>query len=185
MRDASRSQARQNARALLEVAEERGDGEALRLRNELRQLAAQVGHHPLLRAALGGRGVTPADRGRILAAIAESAGASPLLSRLVDVLATRDHLSLVPVMGEVYAELANAANGILPVEATGAVALSAEQEQALLAVLRTATGSEVELSTKVEPEVLGGLRVKMKGRTYDGTVSGRLQALRRSLASGS
>jgi F-type H+-transporting ATPase subunit delta len=91
----------------------------------------------------------------------------------------------VPVLGEVYAELANAANGILPVEATGAVALSAEQEQALLAVLRTATGSEVELSTKVEPEVLGGLRVKMKGRTYDGTVSGRLQALRRSLASGS
>lgn len=185
MRDASRSQARQYARALLAVAEERGDGEALRLRDELRQLTEQVGHHPVLRAALRGRGVTSADRGRVLAAIAESAGASPLLSRLVDVLATRDHLSLVPALGEVYAELVNAAKGIVPVEATGAVALTTEQEQALLRELRAATGSEVELSTKVAPEVLGGLRVKMKGRTYDGTVRAQLQALRRSLASGS
>jgi F0F1-type ATP synthase delta subunit len=43
----------------------------------------------------------------------------------------------------------------------------------------------VELATKVEPGVLGGLRVKMGGRTYDGTVRAQLEALRRSLASGS
>lgn len=185
MRDVSRSQARQYARALLAVAEERGEDEALRLRDELRQLSAQVGRHPVLRAALGGRGVTLADRGRVLAAIAESAGASPLLSRLLDVLATRDHLALVPALAEVYAEQVNAAKGIVPVEATGAEKLSPEQEQALLAALRTATGSEVELATKVEPEALGGLRVKMEGRTYDGTVRAQLSALRRSLASGS
>ena len=46
-------------------------------------------------------------------------------------------------------------------------------------------GAEVELATKVEPEVLGGLRVRMGGRTYDGTVGAQLAALRRSLASGS
>jgi len=185
MRDVSRRQARQYARALLEVAEEQGGNEALRIRDELRELAALTGEHRGLRAALDARGVTLADRGQALAAIADSAGASPLLSRLLDVLATRDHLSLLPSLAEVYGEQVNAARGIVPVEATGALELTDEQEADLVDVLKTATGSEVELAKKVEPEVLGGLRVKMGGRTYDGTVAAQLQALRRSLASGS
>jgi F-type H+-transporting ATPase subunit delta len=185
VRDASRSQARQYARALLAVAQERGGDEPLRLRTELREFSRLTEEHPGLGLALEARGVTLDDRGRALAAIADSAGASPLVSRLLGVLATHDHLSLLPSLAEVYAELVNAARGIVPVEATGATELSAEQERALVEALETATGSEVELSTNVEPGALGGLRVTMKGRTYDGTVRARLQALRRSLATGS
>jgi F-type H+-transporting ATPase subunit delta len=185
VRDVSRRQARQYARALLEVAEEQGADEALRIRNELREFAALVGEDPRLRAAFDARGVTLADRGRALAAIADGAGASRLLSRLLDVLASRDHLSLLPAVAEIYGELVNASRGIVPVEATGVEELSDEQGKALVAVLRTSTGSEVELTTKVAPEVLGGLRVKMGGRTYDGTVEAQLRALRRSLATGS
>ncbi len=185
MRVVSRRQARQYARALLEVAEEQGGDEALRIRGELRALATFTGEHLGLRAALDARGVTLADRGRALAAIADSGGASPLLSRLLVVLATHDHLSLLPALAEVYGEQVNAARGIVPVEATGALELSDEQEGALIDALKTATGTEVELTRNVEPETLGGLRVKMAGRTYDGTVAAQLRALRRSLASGS
>jgi F-type H+-transporting ATPase subunit delta len=185
MRGSSRRQARQYARALLEVAGEQGDDEALRIRGELRTLAALPGSHPGLRAALDAPGVTLAARARALGAIAEGAGASPLLPRLLGVLATHDHLSLLPVVAEVYGELVNAAQGIVPVEATGAVDLTEEQEGALVDALRTANGSEVELTRTVDPAVLGGLRVKMGGRTYDGTVGAQLAALRRSLASGS
>jgi len=181
----SRSQARQYARALLVVAEERGEDEPLRLRTELRQLSTLTGEHRGLRAALDARGVTLADRGRALAAIAEGAGASPLVPRLLGVLAKNDHLSLLPALADAYGELVNAARGIVPVEATGALELTDEQERALVDALKTATGSEVELATKVEPEALGGLRVKMAGRTYDGTVAAQLHALRRRLASGS
>jgi F0F1-type ATP synthase delta subunit len=42
----------------------------------------------------------------------------------------------------------------------------------------------VELSARAAPEVLGGLLVRMGGKTYDGTVRGRLQALRESLVRG-
>jgi len=184
MRDASRRQARQYALSLLDVAEERGDDETLRIRDELRQLAALTSKHRGLRAALDARGVTLADRGRALAAIAENAGASPLLSRLLEVLAAHEHLSLLAAVAEIYGQLVNAARGIVPAEATGALELTDEQEGALVGALKTATGSEVELTKKVEPAVLGGLRVKMGGRTYDGTVAAQLRKLRRSLASG-
>jgi F-type H+-transporting ATPase subunit delta len=184
VRDASRGQARQYARALLVLAEEQGGDESLRIRDELRELAALTGRHRALRAALGARGVTLAARGRALSAIAEGAGASPLLSRLLGVLATRDHLRLLPALAEIYAEQVNASRGIVPVETTGAADLTAEQRKALVEVLRATTGSEVELAATVDPGVLGGLRVKMGGRTYDGTVRAQLAALRRSLATG-
>ena len=185
MRDVSRVPARQYARALLEVAEGRAADEALRIRDELREFASLHGTHRSLGAALDARGVSLAARGRALATIAEEAGASPLVSGVLKVMATRDDLSHLPALADVYGELVNAARGIVPVEATGAVPLSEQQEITLVGVLREVTGSEVELATRVAPEVLGGLRVKMKGRTYDGTVRGQLQALRRRLATGS
>jgi F-type H+-transporting ATPase subunit delta len=185
MRAVSRGQARQYARALFRLAEDRGGDAPLRLRGELRQLAALVEEHPGLRTAIAHPGVDPESRRRALVAIAESGGASALLVRLVGLLAARDHLSLLPTLAEVYGALVNAARGIVPAEATGAVALSGEQERALAEALRGTAGGDLELTTKLDPRVLGGLRVKMGGKTYDGTVRGHLAALRRSLASGS
>jgi F-type H+-transporting ATPase subunit delta len=185
VRDVSRGQARQYARALLAVAEERGVDEALRIRDELREFASLRGTHRSLGAALDARGISLAEGGRALATIAETAGASPLVSGVLAVMAARDDLRHLPALADVYGELVNAARGIVPVEATGAVPLTEEQETTLVDVLKGVTGSEVELATRVDPELLGGLRVKMKGRTYDGTVRGQLQALRRRLATGS
>jgi F-type H+-transporting ATPase subunit delta len=181
----SRGQARQYARALLVLAQEQGADVALRVRDELRELAALKGEHRGLSAALDARGMNLADRGRALVSIAESAGAWPLVSQLLGLMARRDDLSLLPALAEAYGDLVNAARGIVPVEATGAVELTPEQASLLAEAVRGATGSEVELATKVDPEVLGGLRVKMQGRTYDGTVRAQLDALRRRLATGS
>jgi F0F1-type ATP synthase delta subunit len=42
----------------------------------------------------------------------------------------------------------------------------------------------VELARRVDADVLGGILVRMGGRTYDGTVRSQLKALRESLAHG-
>jgi F-type H+-transporting ATPase subunit delta len=181
----SRAQARQYARALLGLAEERGGDEPLRVRGELRQLANLVAQHPGLRAAVDHPGVDVESRRRALVAIAERGGASELLVRVVGLLAARGHLALLAPLAESYGALVNASRGIVPAEVTGAIALTAKHERALVEALRVTAGGDLELTKKVDPEVLGGLRVKMGGKTYDGTVRGRLAALRRRLASGS
>ena len=53
--------------------------------------------------------------------------------------------------------------------------------RAVAEALRKATGQEVELQARADPALVGGLLVKMAGRTYDGTVRGRLRALRQRL----
>jgi F-type H+-transporting ATPase subunit delta len=170
--------ARRYARALLEVADREEGGVALALRDELRAFAALVWGHPALRRALLNPGLGSERRRRALAALAERAGASTLLRRLVDLLAARDRVALLPEVADAYGELSNAARGVVSAEAVSAAALSEAQGRALAAAL----GAAVELRRRVDPSLVGGLLVRMGGRTYDGTVRTQLAALRRRLA---
>ncbi len=77
-----------------------------------------------------------------------------------------------------YRELYNRDNGILPVTAVTAVALTAEQSEKLKAKLTTLTGKTVELTNRVEPGVLGGVRLDYDGKRVDDTVSHRLDTVR-------
>jgi F-type H+-transporting ATPase subunit delta len=178
---ASRPLARRYARALLDVGGRRGREAALALRDELRGFAAIVSGHDELRRALVHPGLGADERRRVLSAVAETAGASDILRRLIDLLAVRDRLSLLPDVAEAYAAAANAAHGVVSAEVGSAVALAEPQERALAGAL----GEAVELRARVEPELLGGLLVRVGGMTYDGTVRARLAALRRRLAASS
>lgn len=73
------------------------------------------------------------------------------------------------------------ARGILPVQAISAVALSEAQKQALTEKLHAKTGLTVQLETRIDPSVLGGVKLRYEGRELDGTTSGRMEALRRAL----
>ena len=77
-----------------------------------------------------------------------------------------------------YRELYNRDHGILPVTAVTAVELTAEQAEKLTAKLETLTGKKVELTNRVEPGVLGGVRLDYDGKRVDDTVSHRLDTVR-------
>ena len=66
-------------------------------------------------------------------------------------------------------------------QALTAAALTQDQQDRLATALSKAAGVTVELQAAVDPRLLGGVRVTMAGRIYDGTVRGRLQGLRRHL----
>ena len=138
--------------------------------------------HPELGAALLHPGVGAEQKQRLLAALAERAGATELLRRLLDLLAARDRIALLPDVVEAYAGLANAARGVVSAEVVSAVPLPEEQKRALGAALLGGRCTSVELRERVEPDLVGGLLVRSGGRTYDGSVRTRLAALRRRLS---
>ena len=77
-----------------------------------------------------------------------------------------------------YEESYNRDNGILPVTAITAVSLNAAQVEKLTAKLCQITGKQVKLHNRVDPEVLGGVRLDYDGKRLDDTVSHRLDAVR-------
>ena len=72
-------------------------------------------------------------------------------------------------------------HGIETVTVVSAVALDAAQEAELTAKLRSLTGKEIHLEKRVDPSVLGGLRLQMEGLQMDGTVKNKLDAIRSKL----
>jgi F-type H+-transporting ATPase subunit delta len=176
--------ARRYARAALDAAQSRGADAPAALRTDLLTLVGLVERHPPLRAALVDPRVGPDARRRLLEAVCEKARLSELTRRVVALLIAHDRLSLLPSLAAACGEELNARQGILAAEATCAAPLSEAQRRALARALGKASGLAVELRSHVDPEVLGGLRVRMGGRTYDGTVRAHLTALRRSLGGG-
>ena len=75
----------------------------------------------------------------------------------------------------------NLDNGILPVSAVTAVALTSEQAEKLSARLSSLTGKKIDLTNRVDPGILGGVRLDYDGKRLDDTVSHRLEAVRNML----
>jgi len=171
--------ARRYARALLEVAREQS--QAAEVREELRQAAGLLQAHPDLAQALSHPALAVERKQAIAREVFGRVRASALLGRLVGLLIARGRVELLGDIARAYTAAWNEQRGVLMAEAVTADALTGAQEERLSAALAAASGRGVELTTVVDPGVLGGVRVTMGGRIYDGTVRGRLTSLRRHL----
>ena len=98
------------------------------------------------------------------------------------ILCENGTLRELPGCARAYRIRYNEAHGILEATATSAIALTKEQTAALHQKLEALTGKTIDLQTKVDPAVLGGIRLDIDGTELDGTVQNRLAALRRNIA---
>jgi F-type H+-transporting ATPase subunit delta len=179
MRKGAQGPARRYARALLEVVSaQKADAAALQV--ELQQVATLFETNQELSRVLTHPALSAERRRKVLNGVFSDA--SPLLRRLLDLLVERGRLELLPHLSRFYTALWNEERGVLTAEAVTAVALESAQKDALGRALATATGKKVELETVVDPALLGGVLVRMGGRTYDGSVRARLHALRETLS---
>jgi F-type H+-transporting ATPase subunit delta len=174
------SVARRYARALLDVAIEKGNAPAMA--DCLREAAALLAQHADLRSAILHPALAVDKKRKIAKAI--WGGGDPLFDRLVDLLVERGRVAQLPAISVAYLELWNQHRGVVAAEAVSAVALAAPQQQALIAAAKNLAGREVSLSASVDPQLLGGVVLRMDGRTYDGSVRTQLQRLRTKLTSG-
>jgi ATP synthase F1 delta subunit len=73
-------------------------------------------------------------------------------------------------------------NRLLPVTVTSAVELDEGLVQDIGKRIEEQTGRKVELSSNVDPDVLGGLQVRVGNMVLDATVRNRLEQLRKQVA---
>jgi ATP synthase F1 delta subunit/ATP synthase F0 subunit b len=73
-------------------------------------------------------------------------------------------------------------NKLLPVTVTSAVELDEGVVDDIGKRIQEQTGRKVELSSNVDPDVLGGLRLQVGNMVLDGTVRNRLERLRKQVA---
>jgi F-type H+-transporting ATPase subunit delta len=176
----SPSSARRYADAAFEIAGRDGTHESWR--RETAAAAAALGEERLARA-LGNPALPMASRAELVGIALGSSVSRPALN-LVLLLLRRGRIDLLPRVATEFARLDDLRLGVVHATATSAAPLAPEDVRAMTARLERLTGGRVELTTNVDPSLLGGVVVRLGDRLIDGSVRGRLERLRSQLASG-
>lgn len=115
---------------------------------------------------------------KAVAAIAQQAGFGQVTSNLLHVVARNRRLSAIEDIIKGFKSLLASHRGEVTAEATSAVPLSDEQREALRATLKDVAGQDIELITKVDPSILGGLVVKIGSRQIDDSLRTKLNKMK-------
>ncbi len=169
---------RQGVRALLAVAQQAGRLD--QIETQLFAVLTLVGETPELQAALADRQRLLADRMALIGGLLDGRVAAET-RRLVEraVGARRRNFDLT--VERYLTEAAEMRNRDVA-EVRVARPLTAEQQARLRAALTAQTGRDLTLQVTVDPEVLGGVEVKVGSDIIEGTVAGRLEAARRAFS---
>jgi F-type H+-transporting ATPase subunit delta len=84
-----------------------------------------------------------------------------------------------------YERLWDEENRTLPVEITSAIALDAETTTGLGTTIGERTGRKVTLAARVDPDILGGVIIRVGNSILDASIRNRLEQLRRHVAQAS
>jgi len=117
-------------------------------------------------------------QGKALLAVLDAAGIKGLTRNFIGTVAANGRARELPGMATAFlAELARR-RGETTAEVTSAVPLTPAQTQQLGDVLRSVLGgSRVSIDARVDPDVLGGLVVKVGSRLFDSSIRSKLARL--------
>ena len=145
--------------------------------HQLKTLEGCFAQEPGYLRLLGAHNLPKAERCQILDECFRGK-VEPYVLNFLKILTERGYAKCFFDCCKAYRQMYNEDNGILPVEAVTAVALTQEQFARLQEKLEKLTGKTVELTNRVDPAVLGGVRLDYDGKRVDGTVSSRLDTIR-------
>ena len=100
---------------------------------------------------------------------------------LIKILCERHSVYTFPEVRRSYQRLYDASRGIEHVEAVTAVAMSEMQLERMRDRLSGMTGKKIIIKNTVDPEILGGVKLRYSGIQLDGSVKTRLDKFEASL----
>jgi F-type H+-transporting ATPase subunit delta len=123
---------------------------------------------------------TQEDKLRLIEKVLASRG-SPLLVNLLNVLAKHERLDVLRAVRAVAVREQEQRQGRVRVKVTSAAALSDSAVESLRQQLSQALSADPILEPVVDPQLLGGLVIRIGDTVYDGSVRNRLRQLRGKL----
>jgi F-type H+-transporting ATPase subunit delta len=109
-------------------------------------------------------------------------GVDPVVANFLALLIENHRMPVIFRVRREYDVLWERENQRLPVTVTSAVALDEATVKSIGDAIGQQTGQQVELTANVDPDVLGGLIVRVGNSILDASIRNRLENLRRSVA---
>ncbi len=108
--------------------------------------------------------------------------ADPIIMNFLEALIERHRMPVIFRIRSRYEEMWDTVNRLLPVEVTSAVPLDEQTIKSIGQRIGEQTGNEIELSTVVDPDVLGGIVLRVGNFILDASIKNSLEQLRKQVA---
>ena len=166
------------SRALFEVAK---DHDVLdRVHDELGDFADALGESRDLQLFFFSPYFSSQEKKEGIAKLVE--GADERFTNFLELLAERHRMPVLLRVRRSFDKLWAEENKLLPVQVTSAVELDEKLVEGIGERIEEQTGHKVELSSRVDPDVLGGLVLQVGNMVLDASVRSRLERLRKQVA---
>jgi F-type H+-transporting ATPase subunit delta len=175
----SRASAARYARALFDVALKESD--PVQIERELAAFAGLMSSNAELHSALTNPAVPASAKRHIAEALGTRLNAAPPVRKLLALLADRDRLGIVPDLLAIYRERLMEHQQVVRAEVTTAAPLTAERVAQIEQKLAALTGRTVNMTTSVDPAIIGGVVTRIGSTVYDGSIATQLAKLKEKL----
>jgi F-type H+-transporting ATPase subunit delta len=108
-------------------------------------------------------------------------GGNERFLNFLELLAERHRLPATFRIRRSFDELWREEHKMLPVEVTSAVELDEGLVRSIGERIEERTGRRIELTSRVDPDIIGGIVLRVGNKVLDASVSGRLQRLRKQI----
>jgi ATP synthase F1 delta subunit len=108
-------------------------------------------------------------------------GADPLFLNFLDLLVENHRMPALFRIRREYERSWEDHNRLLPVAVTSAVELDEQTVKRIGDRIAEQTGRKIELSSTVEPDILGGIVVRVGNQVLDASIRNRLETLRKQV----
>lgn len=168
------------ASALMSIAQSNGLSEEFG--DQLRSLGQLLENSQELREFIGNPILKNSDKKSVLGRIMGE-GTNPYLMNFLMLMVDKRRIMFLEGVCQKYLELLRDLSGTVLAEVTSATELSEEQLQTISAKVQAMTSARaVELKTKVDRDLIGGVIVKVGSQVLDASIRGQLRRISLSLA---
>jgi F-type H+-transporting ATPase subunit delta len=165
--------ARVYATALFEAASAAGSVKPTG--DDLRAFVGALGESQSLANVVFNPQIEPEAKARVFAGL--TSGGDKLAAGVLRVLLDKGRIAVVGDVADHYERFVAQAAKVVEVEVTTAVPVGPEVDDLIVERVRRATGGEPKLTKRVDPEILGGLVLRVDDLLVDGSLRARIQQL--------
>ncbi|MBU6206496.1 MAG: F0F1 ATP synthase subunit delta [Alphaproteobacteria bacterium] len=163
------------ARSLFELAVENKALDSVNA--SLATLKAALAESDDIRALIGNPMLNRTDAAKAMAALAKMLKLDTLTTNFLGVLAQNKRLAALSAIITSVEGMADTLRGEMTADVTTAHPLDSAQSKALTAKLKARLGKDVSIRARVNPEILGGLIVKIGSQMIDDSIATKLNTL--------
>jgi F-type H+-transporting ATPase subunit delta len=167
-------------RSLFQVAQEQGKLDELR--EQLGQFADALDQHRELAVFFFSPYFSSQEKRDALDTLLD--GADAIFLNFLALLIENHRMPVIFRIRQEYERLWDEENKMLPVQITSAIALDDATTESLGKTIGERAGRKVALASRVDPDILGGIIIRVGNSILDASIRNRLEQLRRHVAQG-